>query len=83
MIYEITFGFWESALLCLVSAQATLIAYLHQPRWKVLVYTLPIPFMFASLLCSQTAQSKLAQNPDGKYTLRVTFNVFIWIGRMP
>lgn len=53
MSYSITFGFWEAALLFLVSAQGLLIAYLHHPRWKVLLYTIPIPFVFGSLVVAK------------------------------
>ena len=41
-------GFWDWALLVLVSCQATLLAYLR-PKWKELIMTLPIPFTLASL----------------------------------
>lgn len=43
------FGYWDGLLVVVVSLQATLLAYLYQPRWKALVLTLPIPFTVASL----------------------------------
>lgn len=49
MIAAIQFGAWDVALLAVVSVQATMIAYLHQPRWKVLALSLPLPFTLASL----------------------------------
>ena len=45
----IRFAAWDVALLVIVTAQAGAIAYLHQPRWKVLVLSLPLPFTLASL----------------------------------
>jgi hypothetical protein len=42
-------GLWDLALLLVVSIQATLIAYLHQPRWKALLLSLPFPFTVATL----------------------------------
>jgi hypothetical protein len=44
-----SFGFWDIALLTLVSAQATLLAYLSHPTWKAVIMTLPIPFTLAAL----------------------------------
>jgi hypothetical protein len=40
---------WDVALIVGVSLHATTIAYLHDPRWKALVLTLPVPFTLASL----------------------------------
>ena len=45
----ISLGFWDAALLVLVSAQATLLAYLSHPKWKALILALPIPFSLATL----------------------------------
>jgi hypothetical protein len=45
----IAFGFWDIALLVLVSSQATLLAYVRHPKWKALIMVLPIPFTLASL----------------------------------
>ncbi len=42
-------GFWDIALLVLVSAQATLLAYLRDRKWKAAITTLPIPFTLAAL----------------------------------
>ncbi|MCJ7612711.1 MAG: hypothetical protein MUP19_10660 [Candidatus Aminicenantes bacterium] len=42
-------GFWDWALLTLVSGQATLLATLRHPKGKALIMTLPIPFTLASL----------------------------------
>ena len=40
---------WDIALIVLVSLHATALAYLHHPRWKALLLTLPVPFSLASL----------------------------------
>lgn len=37
-------GPWDLALLVLVSIQATVLAYMHAPKWKATVLSLPIPF---------------------------------------
>jgi hypothetical protein len=42
-------GFWDWALLLIVSGQATLLAYLRHPKGKALILALPIPFTLASL----------------------------------
>lgn len=42
-------GFYDILLVLVVSAQATLVAYLYQPKWKAMAMTLPIPFTFAML----------------------------------
>jgi hypothetical protein len=42
-------GPWDLLLIAIVSLQCTLIAYLHAPRAKALVLTLPIPFTLATL----------------------------------
>ncbi len=45
----IALGFWDLALLSIVSVQATLLAYVRHPKWKALIMVLPIPFTLASL----------------------------------
>jgi len=45
----VTIGPWDIALVVVVSLQCTLIAYLHAPRAKAFVLTLPIPFTLATL----------------------------------
>lgn len=45
----IYFGPWDVVFLLAVPVQATSIAYLHAPRAKALVYSLPIPFSLATL----------------------------------
>jgi len=43
------FGFWDFALLLLVSVQATALAYVRTPRLRAFVTALPIPFTLAAL----------------------------------
>jgi len=40
---------WDAVLVLTVSLQATVIAFLHKPRWKALVYSFPVPFSIANL----------------------------------
>jgi uncharacterized membrane protein YhdT len=42
-------GPYDLLLVVVVSAQATLLAYLYQPKWKAFLLTLPIPFTCATL----------------------------------
>jgi len=42
-------GFYDVLLGAVITLQATALAYLHQPRWKALILTLPFPFTIASL----------------------------------
>ena len=42
-------GLWDFLLIAGVSAMATTLAYLHHPRWKALIMSLPIPFTLATL----------------------------------
>lgn len=44
-----TVGPMDLMLLIVVSLQATVLAYLHAPRWKALLLTLPFPFTFITL----------------------------------
>ena len=41
--------FADLALVVVVSLQATALAYLHAPRWKALMLSLPLPFTLATL----------------------------------
>jgi len=45
----ISIGFWDILLVAVVSIQATVLAYLYDPRLKAFVLTLPFPFTVASL----------------------------------
>lgn len=53
-------GIWDVILLLVVSAHATLLAYVHHPRLKALVYVLPIPFTLATLALGRPVGSSHA-----------------------
>ena len=40
---------WDALLVVAVSLMGTALAYLHHPKWKALILSLPIPFTVASL----------------------------------
>ena len=42
-------GPWDVGLVLAVSVHATVMAYVHNPRWKALVYGLPVPLTLAVL----------------------------------
>ena len=42
-------GMWDIILIVGVSTQATVMAYTFEPKWKALLYSLPIPFTLASM----------------------------------
>ena len=42
-------GVWDITLILAVAVQATVIAYVHDPRWKGVLYVLPVPFSLAVL----------------------------------
>jgi len=48
-------GAWDIALVSGVSVQATLIAYVYRPRWKALLYSLPLPFTLATMALGRRA----------------------------
>ncbi len=50
-------GPWDAVLLIVVTAQSTMMAYLHAPRLKALIYVLPVPFTLASLALGQPLDS--------------------------
>ncbi len=45
----IRFGPFDLLLVIVVSLQATVLAYVPQPRWKAFIFSLPIPFTFSTL----------------------------------
>ncbi len=53
MSLNFDFGVWDLALMLAVSAQATWLAYVHSPRMKAILYSLPVPFTLASLSLGQ------------------------------
>lgn len=49
MLSFISLGLWDLGLLVAISIHATVVAYLHNPKHKAAVMTLPIPFTLASM----------------------------------
>lgn len=47
------FQFWDIMLILVVSAQATIIAYVHKPALKALMVAIPFPFTIAVLAVGQ------------------------------
>ena len=43
------FTSWDLLLIAAVSLQTLVLAYVYPPRWKALIWNLPIPFTMASL----------------------------------
>jgi len=43
------FNFQDITLIAVVAAQSTLLAYLHNPKWKAFLLTIPLPSTFAIL----------------------------------
>ena len=46
---KIELGWWDLALIVIVSLQGTLLAYLPAPKWKAFLISLPVPFTLSSL----------------------------------
>jgi len=44
IVIDVSFGFWDVALMLVVTMQATVVAYMSSPRWKGLALSLPLPF---------------------------------------
>jgi len=44
-----TFSLWDILLVVVVTGQAAWLAYTYAPKWKALIYCLPVPFTFATL----------------------------------
>lgn len=51
--FGVNFTFQDIALIAVVSAQSTVLAYLHNPKWKAFLLTIPLPGTFAILSVGQ------------------------------
>ena len=75
-------GPWDIALVAGVSLQATALAYMYHPRWKALLYGLPIPFTLASMSLAQpvgvTHMAGLLLMPLYMQAIRITYQVWRW-----
>jgi hypothetical protein len=67
MNLNFAFTGWDWLLLVAVSLMGTTLAYLHHPKWKALILSLPIPFTLASL--------SLGRNVDATNMLGLLFLV--------
>ena len=46
---SVHYGIWDVVLLVVVSIQAPLIAYMRNPKWKAIIFSLPIPSTLATM----------------------------------
>jgi len=73
-------GAWDIALLAVVTIQATAISYLHSPKWKAFVWSLPLVFPLAALALNRPID---ATNVMGLNVLLIyTHGVRILYGRL-
>jgi len=72
------FGFWDIALIVVVSTQATVLAYLRRPRLKALAYTLPFPFTLATLSLGRSID---ATNVAGMSVIVLYIHAVRWLYR--
>lgn len=56
----LSLGPYDLLLIAVVSAQATVVAYLYRPRWKAFVFILPLPFTLATLALGQRVDATAA-----------------------
>ena len=54
---QIHVGPWDLVLIVAVSTLATVVAYLHRPRWKALMINLPIPFTVMTLALGRSVDA--------------------------
>jgi hypothetical protein len=73
---HIYLGVWDLALVAVASVQATVLAYLAEPRWKALLTTLPFPFTVAVLAVGQPVG---ASNVSGLVLLLLYFQEVRWL----
>ena len=69
------FEFWDWILIAAVAVHATTIAYLHSPRMKALMLSLPIPFTLATLSVGRRVD---ATNAMGLFVL-LGFTYAVWL----
>jgi hypothetical protein len=69
-------GVWDLALVAVASVQATVLAYLAEPRWKALLTTLPFPFTVAVLAVGRPVG---ASNVSGLVLLLLYFQEVRWL----
>lgn len=70
-------GFWDILLIVMVSVQAVLVAYAYEPKWKALIYSMPVPFTFATLALGKPVN---ATHATGLFLL-LGFTYAVWFLR--
>ena len=74
---------WDVVLVVAISVQATVLAYLQQPRWKAFMLSLPIPFTLMTLAAGRPID---ATNVLGLFLLLLFTHGVRWLHygvRMP
>jgi hypothetical protein len=70
------FSPWDLALLAVVTAMGTLLAYLPDPRWKAFLLSLPFPFTLANLSLGEPIGSSHAL---GLWSLLLFVHLVRWL----
>jgi len=70
------FDYWDLALVIGVSLQTTLLAFVRSPRWKALLYSLPVPFTLANLSLGQPVN---VTHAAGMLNLILYLNMVRWL----
>jgi hypothetical protein len=73
-----SFTLWDLALLAVVTAMGTLLAYLPDPRWKAFLLSLPFPFTLANLSLGLPVGSSHAL---GLWTFLLFVHLVRWLHR--
>jgi len=75
-------GLWDILLVIVVTAMATTLAYLHEPKFKAAIITLPLPFTLAILAVGRPLDSTniiaLVLLLGYTHAVRLLYNKFHW-----
>lgn len=71
-----TFNAWDVALIAVVVVQSTLLAYLHNYKWRTLLLMFPVPFTVASMAVGRPID---VTNIAGLINLLLFINVIRWL----
>lgn len=69
-------GVWDLVLVVGVAAQTTLLAFVHHPRWKALLYSFPVPFTIANMALGRPIE---ASHMIGYLNLLLFMNMVRWL----
>jgi hypothetical protein len=72
----VSLGPWDVVLVVAVTLQSTVVAYVRAPRWKALVYAIPMPFSVASIALGQTVGTSQVA---GLLSLLLYINLVRWL----